>query len=278
MSNQTPIGTDRPARQPAIFLSHGGGPCFWMTWPQPFGPRAFDGLGDYLAHIKDGLPETPKAILVVSAHWETERPSVGTAARPGMLFDYYGFPENTYRLQYPAPGSPELAQRVRALLSAAGIASDADAERGFDHGVFVPLLKAFPQADIPVLTLSLQQNLDPAQHLAIGQALEPLRDEGVLVLGSGMSYHDLRHFSDGQSDVADGFDAWLQDAVVGRDPQTRAEHLKAWAAAPYARAAHPREEHLLPLMVVAGAAGEDIVRTDFSEVIGGKRISGFAFG
>lgn len=278
MNTHIPNGSERSARQPAIFLSHGGGPCFWMTWPQPFGPGAFDGLGDYLAHIRDSLPATPKAILVVSAHWETERPSVGTAAKPGMLFDYYGFPENTYRLQYPAPGSPELAQRVRDLLAEAGIASDADAERGFDHGVFVPLLKAFPEADIPVVTLSLQQNLDPAQHLAIGRALASLRDEGVLILGSGMSYHDLRHFSDGQSEVAAGFDAWLQDTVTSSDTATRAERLKAWTTAPHARAAHPREEHLLPLMVVAGAAGDDVGRTDFSEVIGGKRISGFAFG
>ncbi|CAN5310964.1 class III extradiol ring-cleavage dioxygenase [soil metagenome] len=265
-------------RQPAIFLSHGGGPCFWMDWPAPFGPGAWDGLGAYLESIAPRLPERPKAILVISAHWETERPTVGSAAQPVMIYDYYGFPEHTYQLQYPAAGSPELAGLVRALLSQAGIAADEDPDRGFDHGVFVPLLKAFPGADIPVVTLSLRHDLDPAAHLAIGRALEPLRDEGVLILGSGMSFHDLRHFRDGEGAISEGFDAWLQDAVTHETAQTRVERLTDWALAPFARSAHPREEHLLPLMVVAGAAGHDLGRADYSEVIGGKRISGFAFG
>lgn len=248
-----------------------------MDWPAPFGPGAFDGLGAYLAGLAASLPESPKAILVVSAHWETERPTVSAAAQPGMIFDYYGFPAHTYELSYPAPGSPALARRVRALLEGAGIAADVDPERGFDHGVFVPMMKAFPEAQIPVVTLSIRRDLDPAAHLAVGRALAPLRDEGVLIIGSGMSYHDLRHFRDGDAAVSEGFDAWLRETVADA-PDARDQRLSAWAQAPFGRAAHPREEHLIPLMVVAGAAGDDVGRTDFSERIGGKRISGFAFG
>lgn len=265
------------SRQPALFLPHGGGPCFWMDWPAPFGPGAWDGLGEHLAGIAARLPERPAAILIVSAHWEADVATVSAAARPQMIYDYYGFPEHTYRLQYPAPGSPELAGRVQARLAEAGLDSAADPERGFDHGVFVPLLKAFPQADLPVVSLSLRRDLDPAAHLAIGRALAPLRDEGVLIVGSGMSFHDLRHFRDGDPTASEGFDAWLRQAVES-PPEARDAALERWAQAPFARQAHPREEHLLPLMVAAGAAGGDLGRTDFSAQIGGKRISGFAFG
>ncbi len=265
-------------RLPAIFVSHGGGPCFWITMPEPFGPGAFDGLADYLANIPAALPARPKAILVISGHWEAARPTVSTSPAPPMYFDYYGFPEHTYRLNYPAPGSPEVATRVRELLDAAGIASDEDPRRGFDHGVFVPFMKIYPEADIPVVALSLQHNLDAAQHIAIGKALQPLRDEGVLIVGSGMSYHNLRSYRDGDRRVAATFDGWLTEAATNPDPETRDRELTQWSAAPCARQAHPREEHLLPLMVVAGAAGDDVGRHAFSEVIGGKDVSGYEFG
>ena len=186
------------------------------------------------------------------------RPSAA-ARSPPLLFDYYGFPEHTYRLKYPAPGSPALAARVRELLADADIAADEDPARGYDHGVFVPFLLAFPDADIPVVQLSLRADLDPAAHLAIGRALAPLRDEGVLIVGSGMSYHNLREFwSTRPADVeaAARFDAWLAAAVENPESAARDAQLAAWAAAPGARAAHPRDEHLLPLMVAAGAGGE----------------------
>lgn len=263
-------------RLPTLFIPHGGGPCFFMD-PPPAAPELWVKMGDYLRAIADGLPARPKAILIVSGHWETERPTLNVAAEPALLFDYYGFPEHTYRLAYPAPGAPELAGRVRGLLGEAGFPTDVEAERGLDHGVFVPLMLVYPQADVPVLQLSLQQDLDPAEHLAIGRALAPLREEGVLIVGSGMSYHNLRDFFSPRGTAeAEAFDAWLTGALA--DPQGRDEALSAWSRAPGARACHPREEHLLPLMVAAGAAtGEPGVRT-FSDRLLGKAVSGFQFG
>jgi aromatic ring-opening dioxygenase catalytic subunit (LigB family) len=205
-------------------------------------------------------------------------PTVSTSPAPPMLFDYYGFPEHTYRLSYPAPGEPALAERLRRMLGQAGIATAADAERGFDHGVFVPFLIVDPQAQIPVVMLSLQHDLDPALHLAIGAALAPLRDEGILIVGSGNSYHNLRHFFDGEPAAAATFDAWLTEAVTDSDPAVRNRKLTEWARAPAARLCHPREEHLLPLMVAAGAGAADPGRRVFHDVIGGKAISGYAFG
>lgn len=272
--------TDKLAgiRQPTIYLSHGGGPCFWMEPPRRFGPHAYDSLRAYLAGLLATLPARPKAILVVSGHWEAPLPTVSTSAAPPMLFDYYGFPEHTYRLDFPAPGSPDLGGQVIGLLDDAGIAAAADPARGFDHGVFVPLLIVNPQADIPVVMLSLQRDLDPVKHLATGAALARLRDENVLILGSGNSFHDLSTFFDESSAESVVFDDWLTDSVTATDSIVRNARLADWAQAPAARACHPREEHLLPLMVVAGAAGPDRGRRVFSDYLGSKKISGFAFG
>jgi aromatic ring-opening dioxygenase catalytic subunit (LigB family) len=265
-------------RLPTLFIPHGGGPCFFMD-PPAHAPHLWDNMAAYLRGLADAVGQRPKALLIISGHWETERPTLNVGARPGMLFDYYGFPEHTYRLSYPAPGAPELAPRVQGLLAEAGFASDLDAARGYDHGVFIPMMLSYPDADIPVLQLSLQQDLDPAQHLAIGQALAPLRDEGVLIIGSGMSFHNLRTFFGPAGDAeSEAFDAWLADAATDADPAIRAAKLAAWAQAPFARAAHPREEHLLPLMVAAGAAGTDRGRRTYSDHLGGKALSGFQFG
>jgi aromatic ring-opening dioxygenase catalytic subunit (LigB family) len=248
-----------------------------MSFPEPLGPHAFDKLRDYLANLLDSLPARPKAILLISGHWEEDLPTIGTAAKPTMLFDYYGFPDHTYQLNYPAPGSPELASKVSDLLDKAGIAHKQDAARGFDHGVFVPMLIVDPQAQIPVVTMSLRHDMDPAQHLAIGAALAPLRDEGVLIIGSGNSFHNLRTFFNGESEASQRFDSWLTETVTA-DPATRTRGLIGWSGAPAARACHPREEHLLPLMVAAGAAGNDVGSRAFHDMIGGKAISGYAFG
>ena len=267
-------------RLPTLFIPHGGGPCFFMD-PPPNDPHAWDAMAAYLRGIAASLPAKPRAILVISAHWETPRPTVMTNARPSMLFDYYGFPEHTYKLEYPAPGSPGLASRVRALLAGAGIASDEDSARGYDHGVFVPFLLMFPEADVPVMQLSLRADLDPAAHLAIGRALAPLRDEGVLIVGSGMSYHNLRRFwSTDATDVeaARAFDAWLAETLEAGDAGNREANLAAWENAPGARTAHPRSEHLLPLMVAAGAGGADAGRRAYSDRVFGKAVSGFQFG
>ena len=165
-------------RQPVIFVPHGGGPCFWMDWPPPFGPHAWDGLKDYLAGVLKSLPERPKAFLVVTAHWETDKPTVSVNPKPGMLYDYYGFPEHTYKLSYPAPGDPELGTQVKRLIEEAGLAVATDSERGFDHGVFVPFLIVDPKAEIPVVMLSLRKDLDPAFHIRLGKALQPIARSG----------------------------------------------------------------------------------------------------
>ncbi|MEO0325428.1 MAG: class III extradiol ring-cleavage dioxygenase, partial [Myxococcota bacterium] len=220
----------------------------------------------------------PHALLVVSAHWEEDVPTVMSAQRPPMLYDYYGFPPASYEIRWPAPGAPELAGRVRRLLEGAGIPSAEDAARGFDHGTFVPLGRVFPEADVPTVQLSLERNLDPARHLAIGRALAPLRDEGVFLIGSGMSYHNMRGFrAPGAEAIAERFDEWLGE-VVGRAPEARDAALRLWTEAPAARDVHPREEHLLPLMVVAGAAGNDAGSVPFRGRFMGKAISAVRFG
>jgi aromatic ring-opening dioxygenase catalytic subunit (LigB family) len=240
-------------------------------------PQMWDGLADHLRGIDGALGSRPKAVLVISGHWEAAEPTLNIAEKPGLLFDYYGFPEHTYRLKYPAPGAPDLARRVRDLLADAGIDSAVDAKRGLDHGVFVPFSLIYPHADVPILQLSLQRSLDPGLHLRIGNALAPLRERGVLIVGSGMSYHNLAAmFSGGGAAAAASFDSWLYDAV--RDPQTRDAKLAAWREAPGGRESHPREEHLIPLMVAAGAADGDAGVRTFSESIAGKALSGFQFG
>ena len=159
-------------------------------------------------------PERPRALLVVSAHWEEEVPTLMTAERPGMLYDYYGFPPDAYTITWPAPGDPGLAARVGELLEAAGFPSAADPDRGFDHGTFIPLKVAYPDADIPAVQLSLQAGLDPEQHLNLGRALAPLRDEGVFIIGSDMSYHNMRGFRDPRAvGPAEEFDAWLSETA-----------------------------------------------------------------
>src|SRR5581483_1602419 len=160
---------------PTYFINHGGGPCFFL----PPGPMrdAWSGLEEYLRAFASTLPERPRAIVVVSGHWEEDRPTVNAGAAPPLLFDYGGFPEAMYQLQWPAPGAPALASELRDLLHKAGIESGEDVRRGWDHGVFVPMKVMFPAADIPVVQLSLQRGLDPETHLAVGRALKPLRDE-----------------------------------------------------------------------------------------------------
>jgi aromatic ring-opening dioxygenase catalytic subunit (LigB family) len=213
-------------------------------------------MAAFLRGLAGELPARPKALLVVSAHWLEPAFTVGSAAQPALIYDYGGFPPHTYHLTWPAPGDPALADRVAALLQGAGLAAREDPRRGLDHGIFVPLKLAFPAADIPVVPLALRRDLDPAAHLAAGRALTPLRDEGVLILGSGMSFHNMRGYGDPRyGPVSDTFDAWLTETVETADPATRDAALAAWAAAPGGLQSHPKgqEEHLLPLMVAAGA-------------------------
>jgi aromatic ring-opening dioxygenase catalytic subunit (LigB family) len=263
-------------RQPVYFLSHGGGP-----WPYMQGPMRshFRLLEQSLQDIPAQLPERPKAVLVVSGHWEEPEFTVSASPLPGMVYDYYGFPEETYRIRYPAPGSPALAARVQQLLRGAGWPAAVDAERGFDHGTFSMLKPIYPDADVPVVQLSMKANLDPAEHLAAGAALAPLRDEGVLLLGSGQSYHNLRLWNAAGARPAALFDGWLRQSLLGRSRSEIHAALLQWEQAPAARLAHPREDHLLPLMVVAGAAGDDPAVAVFGEqFMGSLAVSSFRFG
>jgi aromatic ring-opening dioxygenase catalytic subunit (LigB family) len=262
-------------RMPVAFVPHGGGPWPWVD--VGFGTQAELGaLAAYLRSLAD-LPKTPpKAVLAVSAHWEEAKPTVMTSPRPPMLYDYYGFPPESYRITWPAPGEPKIAARVRELLDAAGFETGSDAERGFDHGTFVPLKLAYPNADVPTVQLSLKRGLDPNEHLAIGRALAPLRDEGIFIVGSGMSYHNLRALNRSAKPVAETFDAWLVETTT-LDARERDARLAEWAHAPAARQAHPREEHLIPLMVAAGAAGSDRATVAYSGTILDLRLSAYHF-
>ena len=260
---------------PTLFIPHGAGPCFFMDWTR--GPAdTWDRTAAWLKRLVADLPQRPRAILMISGHWEAPQFTVGSAERPPMLYDYYGFPEHTYRLQFAAPGSPALAQRLRDLLGEAGFPTAADPERGYDHGVFVPLLLATPEADVPVVQLSLRQDLDPSAHLAAGRALAPLRDEGVLIVGSGMSWHNMRGFSPAYTARSAAFDGWLEAALA--DPVGRDEAIRRWEEAPNAREAHPREEHLAPLFIAAGAAAGEPGRLAFRDQAMDVVISGYQFG
>ena len=265
-----------PTRQPTLYLPHGGGPCFFMEWTMG-PPDTWQRMAEWLRSVPGSLPAKPKALLVVSAHWEAPVPTVTSSAAPPLLYDYSGFPPSTYELQWPAPGAPDLAARVQQILGSAGIATASDSKRGFDHGVFIPLKVAYPEPSVPTVQLSLRAGLDPAEHLAIGRALAPLRDEGVLIVGSGMSYHNMRGFMDPRTkDVSARFDDWLATAVAG-EPTERDAALVAWSRAPMARQSHPREEHLLPLMVVAGAAGPARGKRVLRDEVMGAVVSAFRF-
>lgn len=244
------------ARLPAVYITHGGGPCFFMDWDPP---DAWDDLREALESIAPSLPSTPAAVLVVTAHWEADPVTLASGERPGLVYDYGGFPPHTYELTFPAPGAPQVAVRAAELLGAAGIEHRLDPDHGWDHGVFIPLKVMFPDADVPVVAMSLHRGLDPADHLAIGRALAPLRDEGVLIVGSGSSFHNFAHFG---SPLAGPFDDWLNE-VVRSPASVRDEALTHWQDGPHARIAHGREEHLIPLMVAAGAADDRPARPLF---------------
>jgi aromatic ring-opening dioxygenase catalytic subunit (LigB family) len=259
---------------PSLYIPHGGGPCFFMDWNPP---HIWDKLAGWLGKLGESL-DRPKAIVAISGHWEADAFSATSNPHPPLIYDYYGFPDHTYRIQYPAPGAPELAREISELLAQKEIVSRSDPARGFDHGVFIPFKVIYPNADVPIVQLSLKAGLDPAAHMELGRALGPLRRQGVLIVGSGMSYHNLRQFGLDPNPDSDRFDAWLTDAACTPDPEERTAKLALWKNAPGAHSAHPREEHLIPLMVAAGAAGEDGGARIFHGRIMGAAISAFGFG
>src|SRR5688572_1487283 len=265
------------ARLPVYFISHGGGPWSFMDAESqaPYAKLAVE-----LRDMPRQVGITPKAVLMISAHWEEPQFTLTASPRPPMIYDYYGFPDYTYEIRYDAPGDPQLAARVKALIESAGLPARLDAERGFDHGAYTPLNVIYPRADVPVVQLSLLKGLDPVTHLALGRALTPLRDEGILIVGSGLSYHNLRQFFSPRGwGPSREFDGWLGGVLLAGNPNDRAGKLAAWEAAPAARAAHPREEHLLPLMVAVGAAELDRVEMTYHEedFLGGLTVSNFRF-
>lgn len=267
---------DSKTRMPTWFIPHGGGPCFFMDWSPA---DAWDKMAAFLKNAAATLPLRPRAIVVVSAHWLEQSFDVTSGLRPEMIYDYYGFPPHTYDLKYPVEGEPTLAARIIKLMGQAGLPSKAHDSRGFDHGMFIPMMLMFPGADIPVVQLSLINSLDPEIHLQAGKALEPLRDEGVLIIGSGMSFHNMRGYGYPRFGViSDQFDNWLTSSVQAT-PAQRYQALVNWAQAPVARQCHPprAEEHLLPLMVVAGAAGESLGRRSFSDRVMETTLSAYCF-
>jgi aromatic ring-opening dioxygenase catalytic subunit (LigB family) len=253
-------------RFPTFYLSHGGGPWPYME-------------GDLLPRQ---LAAKPEAILVVSGHWEESEFAVMGSASPAMVYDYSGFPEETYHIQYPAAGSPRLAARAHALIQQAGLPARLDAARGFDHGTYSILAVTHPAGDIPVFQVSIRADYDPAAHLKLGRALAPLREEGVLIIGSGSSYHNLRQFfgRGGRRQDAAQFDDWLRETLVESAPARRTERLLEWERAPAARQAHPREDHLIPLHVAVGAAEEDPGKIVYREedLFGTITLSSYRFG
>jgi aromatic ring-opening dioxygenase catalytic subunit (LigB family) len=263
-------------RLPTFFISHGGGPWPWLDGDFR---RQFDRLEVSLGEIAKSLPEKPRAVLVISGHWEEDRFTVMSAERPGMVYDYSGFPRHTYEIRYDAPGSPQVADRVRELLEAAGIPVALDAKQGYDHGTFVPLAVMYPQADVPVVQLSIKRGYRPEDHLALGRALAPLRDEGVLIVASGLSYHNLRAFGPAAQAPSEAFDGWLSETLAS-DPGNRTKRLVSWDAAPAARIAHPQEDHFIPLLVAVGAAEQEPAQRVYHErgFMGGVTASSYRFG
>ena len=203
-----------------------------------FRPGAYDRLETSLHDVREELGDAPRAVLVISGHWEADRFLLSSGARPPMVFDYSGFPERTYRIRYDAPGEPELAEKVRAMLDYGAIPTGLDPRRGYDHGTFSLMHTLYPEANLPLVQLSMRANFDPAEHIAVGKLISPLRDEGVLIVGSGFSFHDTRAMMSGTGKASsETFDRWLNDTLVHTTPEERRRRLVNWSVG---RACRPR--------------------------------------
>jgi len=259
---------------PVLFIPHGGGPLPLL------GEANHRGMVTFLKEITTRIPN-PKAVVVISAHWEASVATVTSAGAPGLIYDYSGFPEDAYRIQYPAPGNPALAEKIERILGEAGLVAKFDVQRGFDHGVFVPMKLMFPDADIPCVQVSLLKSLNPIEHIELGKALNELRTQNVLILGSGFSFHNLRVMMSGTlngkhpENIA--FEDWLDETCCDTSLESldRENRLINWEQAPGARFCHPREEHFLPLHVCAAAAGFSMAERVFFEPILGAWTSGY---
>jgi 4,5-DOPA dioxygenase extradiol len=254
------------AMLPSIFVSHGS-----PTLPFDEVPAR-----DFLRGLGAKL-EKPKAILVASAHWDTPAPALNAAPRNATIHDFAGFPKSLYELRYEAPGAPALAERAASLLAGAGLRASIDAERGLDHGAWVPLMLMYPGADIPVLQISVQSRAGAAHHIALGRALAPLREEGVLILGSGGFVHNLGaiDWNGGpEPEWSRAFAGWIHQHLLARDETAFADYR---LRAPHAAEAHPTEEHFMPLFVAYGVGGESVERLHTSATFGSLRMDAYSF-
>jgi aromatic ring-opening dioxygenase catalytic subunit (LigB family) len=262
-------------RMPTYFISHGGGPWPWM----PDWRAMFVNLeASFVQMIRD-LPARPKAILMISGHWEDDAFAVMSSPNPPMVHDYQGFPPHTFQITYPAPGAPDIARRAADLVAAAGLPVRLDPDQGYDHGTFVPAFVMYPDASVPLFQVSLRKRYSPAEHLALGRALGPLRDDGVLIVGSGLSYHNLRLFGPGAKEPSEAFDAWLADTMA-QPPAARTDRLLQWEKAPYARVCHREEDHFVPLFAALGAAEGETATMVYHDtgLFGGVTASSYRFG
>lgn len=261
-NTKTPSGS-------VLFISHGGGPL----------PLLGDGPHQELVENLRALASDivkPAAIVVISAHWEERHPVITSGENPSLIYDYYGFPKESYEIQYPAPGKPALAGKIFELLKKNGIDATLDEQRGFDHGVFVPLKIMYPGADIPCVQISLVSNLSPIDHIQIGKALSELVEDNVLILGSGFSFHNMTAFFSPPTKetgaMNESFEQWLIDTCANQELEEseRELRLRNWESAPAARFCHPREEHLLPLHVCCGLTQSPAKQVYTCEVMGIK--------
>lgn len=263
-------------RMPTYFISHGGGPWPWLANMA----TELEPLAESLRRMPAEIGRRPSAVLMISGHWEeAEAFTVMTSPNPPMVYDYYNFPPETYEIQYPAPGAPDLAERVVDLIAGAGLPVARDGEMGFDHGTFVPMAVMYPDADVPLFQVSMRSNYDPAEHAALGRALSPLRDEGVLIVGSGLSYHNLKLFGPGAKAPSTEFDTWL-NAVLDLPPAERMAKVMDWESAPSARISHKKEDHLVPLFAALAAAEAEPATQVYhqTDIFGGVTASSWRFG
>jgi len=255
-------------RATILFIPHGGGPLPLLEEP------GHAGLNRFLRAWPSSI-DKPDAIVVISAHWEEPVVSITASAAPPLLFDYHGFPPETYEYQYAAAGDPALAERVQGLLQQAGIDSKLELERGFDHGMFVPLMLMYPEADIPCIQISLLAGLEAGEHIRIGRALAGLKSDNLLILGSGFSFHNMQALMNKRDESLDSrnqaFENWLAQTCSGPglSAAEREQRLVNWELAPQARYCHPREEHLLPLQVCCGVAQGAAATKVFQQPVAG---------
>ncbi len=259
-----------------IYFSHGGGPLPILGEP------SHKEMISFMKKLPEEL-DKPKAIIVISAHWEEEVPTIIGNNNPSLYYDYYGFPKEAYEIKYPAHGNVEFAKQIKQLFEKNNIQAVIDDKRGLDHGVFIPLLLMYPEADIPVIQISLVKGLRPKEHLSIGKAMNQLLEEDILVIGSGFSFHNMKAFDwsggNERDEKNDVFQEWLIDVCTGGEytQREREDKLREWEKAPNARYCHPREEHLMPLHVCCGLSGRrgDII---FDNYILGKRAIAIRWG